>query len=223
VSVTVTSGGGGGGPPAFVQEKVASSTTGTILDTLTSSAGTGHTLVAVVALAAGSSASVTTVTDSASGTWTKGPVGFLNGVNSRVEIWYRLGIAAPVTSVTVTLSAAKSAAVNISEWSNVATTSAVDASLGGSAPDSTTVTTPTPFTTTNATDVVIGAVNYPAAATATLGAGPFASLADFNSTTTVHGRAAYRITSVSGSQQATWTLSITSGGNGGAVLALKGA
>jgi hypothetical protein len=223
VSVTVTSGGGGGGPPAFVQEKVASGNTGTIVDTLTGAAGTGHTLVALVALAAGSSASVTTVTDSASGTWTKGPVGFLNGVNSRVEIWYRLGISAPVTSVTVTLSAAKSASVNVSEWSGVATTSAVDASLGGSAPDSTTVTTPGPFSTTNAVDVVIGAVNYPLTATATLGAGSFTSLAEFNFSTSVHGRAAYRITSATGSQQASWTLSATSGGNGGAILALKGA
>jgi hypothetical protein len=150
-------------------------------------------------------------------------VGFLNGVNSRVEIWYRLGISAPVTSVTVTLSAAKSASVNVSEWSGVATTSAVDASLGGSAPDSTTVTTPGPFSTTNAVDVVIGAVNYPLTATATLGAGSFTSLAEFNFSTSVHGRAAYRITSATGSQQASWTLSATSGGNGGAILALKGA
>ena len=127
LNVTITGGGGG---IAFVQQAVAFGTTASLQAALPAT-GAGHALVAVIALAAGSSASVSSVTDSSAGAWSPGPVGFLTGVNSRVEIWYRLN-APSVTSVTVTLSAAKSAAVNVSEWSGVATTSAANGSSGGS-------------------------------------------------------------------------------------------
>jgi len=221
-TVTVTvSGGAGGGSIGLVQQKVASGSTAMLPVTLTSPSTSGNALVAVVALAAGSSASVTSVTDSAGGTWTKGPVGFLTGVNSRVEIWYCVA-ASSVTSVTATLSAAKSAAVNVTEWSGVAPASAVDGSLGGNGASATTVTTPS-LSTSNATDVVIGAINYPAAATSTLSPGSFINLSDLNASTSVHGRAAYAPTSAAGSFQASWTLSTASGGNGGATIALKGA
>jgi hypothetical protein len=70
---------------------------------------------------------------------------------------------------------------------------------------------------------VIGAVNYPAGATSTLTSGSFTELQPFNSSTTVHGRAAYQLTSAAGSYQAAWTLSLASGGSGGAILALKAA
>jgi len=225
VTVTVSGGGGGGGGGGdslgLVQQKVASGNTGTLPVTLTSPSTSGNALVAVVALAAGSSASVTSVTDSAGGTWTRGPVGFLTGANTRVEIWYRLA-ATSVTSVTATLSAAKTAAVNVTEWSGVASSSAVDGSVGGSGASATTVTTPS-LATTNATDVVIGAINYPAAATSTLAPGSFISLSDLNASTSVHGRAAYALSSATGSFQASWTLSAASGGNGGVTIALKAA
>jgi hypothetical protein len=170
-------------------------------------------------LAAGSSASVSSVTDSSGATWTQGPVGFLSGANSRVEIWYRLG-APSVTSVTVTPSVAKSMAVTVSEWSGVAT--AIDGSVGGSGASSTSVTTPT-LNTTNPTDLLIGAMNYPAAATSTLTSNGFTNLNDFSTSSSVHGRAAYRVTSATGAYQAAWTLSAVSGGHGTALLALKAA
>jgi len=110
----------------------------------------------------------------------------------------------------------------VTEWSGVATASAVDGSLGGSGASSTTASTPS-LATLNATDLVIGAVNYPAAATSTLASGSFTGLSDLNASTSVHGRAAYQITSATGSFQASWTLSAVSGGNGGAILALKAA
>ena len=221
VSVNVTSGGGGGGSVAFVQQKTASAASTTLPVALPAASRAGDALVAAVALAAGSSASVSSVTDSASGTWTKGPVGYLTGTNSRVEIWYRLG-APSLTSVTVTLSAAKSAAASVSEWSGVATASAVDASASGSGASSTTVATPS-LATTNATDLIVGAVNYPATAASTLTSASFTSLTNFDSSTSVHGRAAYARTSSAGTYKATWTLSAVSGGNGEAILALKAA
>ncbi len=212
-------------PPAGItltQSARNGGTTGTVTATLQSASLPGDTLVAVVALAAGSSASVLSVTDSASGSWVKGPVGFLTGINSRVEIWYRLG-APTVTSVTVTLSAAKSAAVSVSEWSGIATASQPDKSAGGSGASATTIATATGFNTLNASDLLIAAANYPATATASLTSAGWTVLDSFSQGTGVHGLAAYQITSATGSYQATWTLSASSGGHGTAILALKAA
>ena len=207
-------GGGGGGGVALVQQKTTSGSAASLPVTLTAPSATGHALVAVVALAAGSSASVSSLSDSA-GSWTRGPIGFLTGTNSRVEIWYRLG-APSVSSVTVTLSASKALAVNVSEWSGV---TALDRSAGGGGASSTTVATPSLATT--AADLVIGATNYPATATSTLTSGSFTSLTAFDSGSAVHGRAAYRVTSAAGSFQVSWTLSAASGGHGTTILALK--
>jgi chitodextrinase len=216
-----TSSSGGGGSIALVQQQTASGGAATLSVAPSPASRAGDALVAVVALAAGSSASVMSVSDSASGTWTKGPVGYLTGTNSRVEIWYELAAPA-VTSVMVTLSAAKSAAVNLSEWAGVASASALDAAASGNAASSTSLATPS-LSTTNASDLVLGAVNYPATASSTLTSPSFTSLANFESSTSVHGRAAYALTSGAGTYQATWTLSAPSGGNGSAILALKGA
>jgi hypothetical protein len=222
VTVTVSAGGGGGGGSiALVQQTVASGNAATLPVTLGAASVSGHALVATVALSAGGSASVTGISDSSGGVWTKGPVGYLSGYNTRVEIWYRVG-SPPVSSVTVTLSAAKSAAVNVSEWSGVATVSALDGSAQSGAASSTTAATPA-LTTTNAKDVLIGAVNYPAAATSTLTAAGFTSLADFSYSSTVHGRAAYLLTTATGTYQATWSLTAASGGSGDAIVALKSA
>jgi hypothetical protein len=223
-TLVVTIGGGGGGV-AFVQQKSLGSSGGTasLQVPLTSASVSGNTLVAVVALAAGSSANVSGVTDCSGTPWTAAPViGYLSGVNSRVEIWYRTG-APSVSSVTVNLSASKAVAVNVSEWSGVATTSALDLSKNGSGASAPTISTATPFTTGNATDLVIGAANYPATATPTLTSSGWSGLNPFTSGTGVHGIAAYQITTAAGGYQASWSLSASSGGHGTAIVALKGA
>jgi calcineurin-like phosphoesterase family protein/fibronectin type III domain protein len=218
-ATAVTPSGGTGGGIAFVRQvtaNVASSSTLTVPLGGGTTAGDG--LVAAVALKAGSSASVSSVSDSGGGAWTRGAVGFLTGTNSRVELWYRLG-APTLTSVTVTLSSAKSASADVSEWSGLA--SAVDAAAGGSNASAATAGTPA-ITTSNPYDLVIGAVNYPNAVSSTLTSGAFKPLADFGYSTTVHGRASYSLSSTTGSTNATWTLSGPSGGAGGAILALGG-
>ena len=216
--ITITGGGGGGGSAGLVQQKQAFGSAASLPVTLNSASGAGHALVAVVALAAGSSASVNTVTDSAgpSGSWLKGPIGFLGGANSRLEIWYRLN-APSVSSVTVTLSASKALAVSVSEWSGV---TALDKSAGGSGASGTTITTPS-LATTNANDLLIAATNYPASTTSTLTAASFAGLNNFDSGSAVHGRAAYRIATATGSYLSSWSLNTASGGHGTAILALK--
>ncbi|TML71285.1 MAG: hypothetical protein E6G14_03670 [Actinobacteria bacterium] len=206
----------------LVQETHTGGSTGTITAALQSASLPGDTLVAVVALAAGSSAKVSTVTDSSGATWSAAPVvGYLTGTNSRVEIWYRVG-APSVTSVTVSLSAAKSAAVSVSEWSGVAGSSQPDKAAGGSGASATTISTAPGFSTLNPTDLIIAATNYPAAATATLTSSGWTPLPSFPSSS-VHETAAYQITTSTGSYQATWNLTALSGGHGTAILALKAA
>jgi hypothetical protein len=179
----------------------------------------GDTLVASIAVQAGTTTSVSSVTDSAGNTWTKGPVGFLSGSNTRVEIWYSTG-AASVSGVTVNLSAPDLASANVSEWSGVATAGALDAAAGQGNVSSTTASTPT-IGTGNANDLIIGAINFPLAVTSTLAGAGFSPLQDFT-VSTVKGRAAYRIVSAPAAYSAAWTLSGSST-SGTAILALKGA
>ncbi len=214
-SIDLASGGGGG--VALVRNYVGFGSTASLTVALSPGSASGDTLVAAIALAAGSSASVTGVTDSGGGTWVKGAVGFQTSTNSRVEIWYRLGGPAS-TSVTIALSASKAVSANISEWSGSGWALDKSASLGNAS--GTTASTGT-AATTNATDLVIGAINYPAAVTSTLTTGSFTGLADFSSGAGVHGRAAYDVTSTTGSYQTAWSFSGASGGAGGAILALK--
>jgi hypothetical protein len=178
----------------------------------------GDALVAMIAMNTGGSVTVSSVTDSSGATWTKGPIGYLSGANTRVEIWYRLNAPA-ITSVTITPSTSKSIGATISEWSGIA---AVDVQAGSGSASSTTASTPS-ITTTNPTDLVIGAVNYPTNTSATLTTAGYTSLNNFPSGTGVHGFGAYKTTSTTGSQQASWNLNTGSGGSGGAILAMKAA
>lgn len=179
----------------------------------------GRALVASIAVQAGTTTSVSSVTDSANNTWIRGPVGLVPGSATRIEIWYSTGAAA-VASATVRLSAADLASANVSEWSGVATAGALDVSAGQGNASSTTASTPL-VTTTNANDLVVGAINFPRSVTSALATPGFTSLQDFN-TSSVSGRAGYQTVSVAGSRSLAWTLSGAST-SGGAILALKAA
>jgi len=187
--------------------------------TIPIASGAGNALVATVAVQAGTTSKVTGVTDTAGNPWALGPVGLLSGSNTRVEMWYSTG-AAPVAGVTVNLSAADLASANVSEWSGVAATQALDAFAGQGNTSSTTAATPS-IATSNANDLVLGAINFPRAAASTLGTTGFTALDNFNAST-VSGRAAYRVLSSTGSHSVAWTLSAASP-SGAAVLGLKAA
>jgi hypothetical protein len=207
------------GPVELVRQATAGASTASPSVTVPIASGAGHALVAAIAVQAGSTTSVSSVTDSAGNAWTKGPVGFLSGSNTRVEIWHSTA-AAPVSQVTANLSAADIVSANVSEWSGVATAQPVDA-LGGQG-NASGMTAPTPaIDTTNATDLIVGAINFPRAVSATLTSPGFAQLDDFDAST-VSGRAAYRVVSATGSYSLAWGLSGAST-SGGAVLALKAA
>jgi hypothetical protein len=208
-----------GGTIALVAQRTGALTTsGTTLSIPVPATAAGDALVASVALAAGSSKSIAAVTDSAGGTWTKGPVGFQSGSNTRVELWYRTGVPAGITSVTATLSAAGIASANVSEWSGVASASALDVQAARGNAAAATASTP-PLTTTNPNDLLVAGLNYSGTATSSLGGGGFTALTSYNAGN-VNGRAAYRTVSSTGTYTATWNLSaaVTSGT---AILALK--
>jgi chitodextrinase len=222
-SVVVTTPADGGPPPGI--ELVRQATGGTSALTPEASfvvpvaSGSGDALVASLAVQAGSTTSVSSVTDSAGNTWTRGPVGFLAGSNTRVELWYSTG-GAPVTSVRVGLSAADLAGANVSVWKGVAAGGALDSAAGQGNATSTTASTPQ-IVTTSAGDVLIGAVNFPRSASSTLATAGFNPLDAFT-VSTVKGRAAYRIATAAGAYSVAWALSAESP-SGGAILALKAA
>ena len=124
--------------------------------------GAGNALVATIAVQAGTTTKVSVVTDSAGNAWTLGPGGPPGRARTRgSRSWHSTG-AAPVAGVTVHLSAADLASANVSEWSGVATAQAVDAFAGPGNASSTTAATPS-IATTNANDLVLGAINFPRA------------------------------------------------------------
>jgi Calcineurin-like phosphoesterase/Purple acid Phosphatase, N-terminal domain len=212
-------GGGGGAAPELVKQRTGGTPAASSSLTVPIASGAGNALVATIAVQAGTTTKVTGVTDSAGNQWTLGPVGLLSGSNTRIEIWHSTA-AAPVASVTVNLSAADLASANVSEWSGVAASQAVDAFAGQGNASSTTSATPV-IATTNAHDLLLGAINFPRAATSTLTTSGFTALDNFTAST-VSGRAAYQVVSVAGSYSLAWTLSAASP-SGAALLALKAA
>jgi hypothetical protein len=207
------------GTIALVRQAAAGTETAASSLTVPIASGAGHALVAAIAVQAGSTTSVSSVTDSAGNPWSKGPVGFLSGSNTRVELWHSTA-AAPASQITANLSAPDLVSANVSEWSGVAAAQAVDAAGGQGNASATTAHTPA-ITTNNSSDLVVGAINFPRAVSSTLTTPGFSELADFNAST-VSGRAGYGIVSAAGSYSLSWTLSGAST-SGGAILALKAA
>jgi hypothetical protein len=207
------------GPIALVRQATGGAPTAVQALSVPVASDAGHALVAAIAVQAGTTTSVTSVTDSAGNAWTKGPVGFLSGSNTRMEIWYSTG-AAPIAQVTANLSAPDLVSASVSEWSGVATAQAADALAGQGNVSGTTAQTPS-IATTNPTDLVLGAINFTRAVTSTLTTTGFSELDDFNASS-VSGRAAYQVTSAAGSYSLSWALSGAST-SGGAIVALKAA
>jgi hypothetical protein len=135
----------------------------------------GNTLIACISMRGGSAQTVASITDDADNTWVLDGTGVNGNTNSRAAIWRTNQDGGPVTSVTITFTAAIVAACNISEWPGTLTLDVPATVAGNSAslhPPATTVTV------TSAADLVIGAINGPftsGTATATPDA-PFAAL-----------------------------------------------
>ena len=113
--------------PALIQ--AAGSSTSTITFGAVSTAG--DLLVLSASVSTGLSNQITAVTDSAGNTWTKIGAYATSGHNSDGELWYAAN-AQPVRTVTVQLVTTTSLALQVEEFSGIATTGTLDASVGAS-------------------------------------------------------------------------------------------
>jgi len=131
----------------------------------------------------------------------------LDGTNRSGEVWYGLNSSGSGTSVDFTYAAKGHTSVNISEWSGVATSSALDATNGITA-SSTTIDSQS-VTTAIDDEVLIVAANN-----SNDGIAPSAGPTDsFTALTYVQGNddndllCAYRLPGVVGTYNTTWTVS----------------
>src|SRR5207247_1048112 len=130
VSLTVTAPLSG---PRFVQTAAAgeSASSTTLTATFPTPTGAGHLLVLAASVYTGATNPISKVTDPAGNTWTKIGAYCTAGHFSDGELWYWAN-ANSVTSVTVTVAAAAVIAIEVNEFSGVATTNPLDVSGGAS-------------------------------------------------------------------------------------------
>ena len=200
------------GQIAFVQQKIATySSASSVVATL---AAAPHPGSALVLFSANNNVSVTAVTGGGV-TWVQSSSG---GTHSAIDIWYGLNSSGSGTAITVTYAnATGSGGVNLSEFSGIATSNALDVAPATTSGISTSPTTPSAVTT-NAHDLIVGAVADTDLAATTGGpTNSFTALTEAANANKIVP--AYRIVSATGSYNTSWTE-----GNDGwdtAILALK--
>ena len=130
---TTTTAPPSGTTPTLVQSAGATETAPSPLLTASFPVATvpGHLLVLSASAYTGTTNTITSVTDSAGGTWTKIGSYRLSGHNSDGEQWYSANAGA-VTSVTAHTASASTMALSVQEFSGVATTNPLDVSIGTS-------------------------------------------------------------------------------------------
>lgn len=194
---------------------VANNNSGATSVVVTISTTTGNLLVANIHVNSETAITVTSVTDTASNTWTKAVnTTSSTGSGNRAEIWYAANATA-VSSVTVTISAAQVVVANISEYSGVATSSPLDGtpqgvsrtscSTGGSA-----CTSPS-LTTTNADDLLVTtlSVRNSGSPTFTGPGSPWNLLTHAgNDRPSSYLKPAYQIVAATGTYSASWDMSV---------------
>lgn len=153
ISLTVNPPSTGG--PAFVQSASASEAAASTALTATfpSVSTAGHLLVLSASVYTGATNTISSVTDSAGGTWTRIASRFVSGHNSDGEQWYSANAKA-VTSVTAHTASASTMALTVQEFSGVATANPLDVSTGASATG--TAASSGSVTSTAANDLVVG-------------------------------------------------------------------
>jgi hypothetical protein len=114
--------------------------------------GAGDLLVLSASLYTGTSTQITSVTDSAGGSWTRIGAYASSGHNSDGEMWYSPD-ARPVTQVTVHTASAVVVALTIQEFSGIATSNPLDVAAGTSKPGTSPSSGPV---TPTGTDLAVG-------------------------------------------------------------------
>jgi hypothetical protein len=193
---------------AFVTQTTGSAASANNATATVSSTG-GNLLVAFVSRSGGlGTGALTSVTDSASNTWTLATRGAVSGGGfTRIECWYAPNASA-VTSITFNSATAQTYAWNVVEFSGVATSSPGDVFSPDNSGNASSTTQATPsISTGNANDLVICAIHY-AQTTGTESTSGFTDLTNFDDGASGSGRAAYQIVSATGSYSVTWTLGV---------------
>ncbi|TMF81437.1 MAG: metallophosphoesterase family protein [Chloroflexi bacterium] len=152
VGLTVT---GLSATPQLVQAAGATetSTSTTLTATFPTTTSAGHLLVLSASVYTGGTNQITQVTDSANNTWTRIGAFYSASHYSDGEIWYAAN-ANPVTTVTVKLASATVVAMEVEEFSGVATSNPLDVSAGAS--NTGTSASSGPATPTASTDLAVG-------------------------------------------------------------------
>jgi hypothetical protein len=200
------------GPITFIQQKTATySSAASVMVNMNAAPGAGS---ALVLYSDNDSVGVTSVSGGGV-SWVHGSSG---GSHSVIDIWYGLNSSGSGTAITVSYANATGAGgVNVSEFSGVATSNALDIAPASTSGVSTTPTTPTAVTT-NANDLILaGAADISVAATTGGPTNSFIALseaADINKIVP-----AYRIVTATGSYSTSWTES--NDGWDAAIVALK--
>lgn len=183
----------------LVQQATSTASAGTILGTtLASSPRAGDTLM----LTLGSLPSTSTITSITGGgvTWQKAAQ---SGINRDAEIWYGLNSNGSGTQVSTTLSTAcqGTCMINISEWSGVATSSALNSTSTRNS-SGTIIFSPT-STTSNAKDLIIATERGDNSST--LLTGPTGAFAGLASAVPTVGNSAYDLINTTTTTSTSWT------------------
>lgn len=190
----------------------------------------GNTIVLSISTASGSTGSVTAVTDSAGGTigngaWVVGPTNGVSGAtNTFLAMFYQVN--APALTTIQFTTGNSTPAYNVSEYSNVVTTSPLDQSTSAVTSLSSTSQTGPSITTTNANDLVYAAMSH-AGGSGSIGGlggtstpGTYTALTEGNNGTT-HNFAVYQVLASTATAQVNYTTSASTKVSMG-ILALKG-
>jgi trimeric autotransporter adhesin len=210
-TLTVNPSGGGTGTTALVQQKAAThSATSSVVVNLNAAPQPGS---ALALFSANDSVSISAVSGGGV-SWVRGSQG---GSHSDVEIWYGLNSSGSGSSVTVTYGGAGSGGVNVSEFSGVATSNALDVAPATTAGVSATPTTPI-ATTNNASDLILAAAADSSVSGTTGGpTNSFIALSEAANSNKIIP--AYRIVTATGSYSTGWTEA--NNGWDAAIVALK--
>ncbi|MCW2594159.1 MAG: metallophosphoesterase, partial [Jatrophihabitans sp.] len=134
VGLTVTA--ASSATPSLVQSAAGTETAAstTLAASLPSATKAGDLLVLSASLYTGATNHLTSITDSAGNSWVKVNAWSTASHNSDGEMWYAANVAATAAlTVTAHVSAAASMVIEVDEFSGVATTNALDRSVGASA------------------------------------------------------------------------------------------
>ena len=156
-TATVTTPPASSSGPLLVQSAGTATSTGSTTSTVTlpASSRAGDLLVLSAGVYTGLSNQITSVTDSAGNTWTRIGAFAVSGHYSDGEMWYSPNVKA-VSSVTAHTSSATTLAVEVQEFSGIATTASLDVATGAS--NTSTTAASGSLTPTAANDLVVGFV-----------------------------------------------------------------